>query len=633
MKAERETFINLINGYDKESLVSLSISLYDELSETRLRQGENARINTEVHIQFSELRDQYTKVIKENAQLKILLEKEIDKNTLKTRSVFGQSTEKLLPLIDAADHRIGDQEDEEDTEDSVTPSENQSRVVDFPTDKKRSGTGKSSVKKKKSLSASAQNLPKDVFYDIDIATLNDRYGPGNWRIAYWHRHQTLEVMPAKHYVKEVYTPVISSGLEHELSTQPYENPLMNKSMVSASVIADILYRKFVLGLPFYRQAADFGMNGLDLSKQTIINWVNTLVPEMLEGVHSYLIECLLKYRYIQNDETYIKVNKDGCSPGHKSFMWVHTNSELLDCNPIVVFCYEATRNTNHLRSLFGEFMGYITCDAYVSYQVLADESDGQIITTGCMMHCRRYFAEAFFVQDVASLTDDELLDLKETKTLLLIRDIYSQENQLKEMTADERKVARAIMVAPKVDAFFNYVHSLKESEEVFSDRMNKALTYVINQEQCLKRFLDDGHIPIDNGKSERIIRSYSVGRANWLFADTISGAMVNATVYSIVETAKANRVNIYCYLKYLFEKLPKTKDSKDNTFLSSMMPWSAAYRDYEAAQKQSDLMRYRGIFPEPEKPRTPRKKDLIVDLSPENRRSTLSVESAGTLLA
>lgn len=616
MRADRDTFINLISDYDRESLIPLTVSLYDELSETRLMQSENDRINTEVHIQFSELREKYDGLLKENLELKALLAKEIDKNTLKTRSTFGRSTEKLLPLIDAAGHRIDEPEDEGDAGDESVLTGRKPRVIDFPGKKQGCNDSESGTRNqtKKSLASSAEGLPKEILYDIDIRGLNESYGQYGWRIAHWHRHRTIEVMPSKYYVKEIYTPVISSGLEHSLFTVSYENPLIDKSMVSPSIMADILYRKFVLGLPFYRQATDFSMNGIELSKQTLINWANTLVPEIFEDVYGYLIECLLKYGYIQNDETYIKVNKDGYGQGHKSYMWVHVSSELLDCDPIVIFCYEATRNTDHLRSFFGEFMGYITCDAYISYQVLADESNGRIMTTGCMMHCRRYFAEAFFVQDVASLPDDGLLALKETTALMLIRDIYIEENQLGGLNADARKAARATAVAPKVDAFFEYVHSLEESGVVFSDRMNKAITYAINQEQCLRRFLDDGCLPLDNGKSERVIRSYSVGRSNWLFADTIAGAKVNALVYSIVETAKANQVNTYCYLNYLFEKVPAATDPKDKEFLASMMPWSVAYREYEETRKQTNLMLYRDMFPEPDRPRTPRKKDSIVDL-------------------
>ena len=212
-------------------------------------------------------------------------------------------------------------------------------------------------------------------------------------------HTTLEKLDSPYYTKTVYTPVISSGLEHVLATVPYANSLIEKSIVSPSVIADILYRKPVLGIPLYRQAVDYRMNGIELLKQTIINWVNRLVPKIMGPVCDYLTECLLKYKYTQNDETYIQVNKDDRGPGHKSIMWVHCSSELLDYNPIIIFCF---------------------------------------------------------------------------------------------------------------------------------------------------------------------------------------GAKVNAMMYSVVETAKANHVNVRCYLRYLFEEIPKHLDQSDKSFLKDMAPWSDAYRSYES---------------------------------------------------
>lgn len=480
--------------------------------------------------------------------------------------------------------------------------------------KKNSKPGKGKCngsQKQNRLAASMEKLPKQLIYDFDPKVFDEEYGQHNWRIAFWHCHTTLEKLDSPYYAKTVYTPVISSGLEHVLTTVPYANPLIEKSAVSPSVIADILYRKFVLGLPFYRQAVDYQMNGIELLKQTIINWVNRLVPEIMEPVCDYLTECLLKYKYTQNDETYIQVNKDGREPGHKSYLWVHCSSELLDCNPIIIFCYEATRGTDHLRSFFREFLGYITCDAYISYQVLEDEKNGLITVTGCMMHCRRYLAEAFFVNDVAELSDEQLLELPETKALMLIRDIYHEENQLKDLNSEDRTVIRKEKVEPKVNQFFEYIHSLEASDEIFSDRMNKAITYAVNQEEHLRRFLADGNISIDNGHAERVIRSYSVGRSNWLFADTVFGAEVNALMYSVVETAKANHVNVGCYLQYLLEEIPKHLDQPDKSFLKDMVPWSDTYHSYESEKKQTDEQLWQRLFPEPERPRTPRSPLII----------------------
>ena len=230
------------------------------------------------------------------------------------------------------------------------------------------------------------------------------------------------------------------------------------------------------------------------------------------------------------------------------------------------------------------------------------------------MHCRRYYAEAFFVNDVAELSDEQLLELPETKALMLIRDIYHEENQLKDLNYEERTALRKEKVEPKVNLFFEYIHSLEASVEVFSDRMKKAITYTVNQEEHLRRFLTDGNISIDIGNCERIIRSYSVGRSNWLFADTIFGAKVNAMMYSVVETAKANHVNVRCYLRYLFEKIPKylEQSDKDKSFLKDMVPWSDAYHSYEMQKEQTDEQLWQRAFPEPERPKTPRKRDSMV---------------------
>jgi transposase len=625
MKAGSEQFSNLIKDYTADRLRFLAFSLHEELDELKLRQTANQRIYTEAHIQYSELEKKYNLLLKENEALKEQLAKEIDKNTLQARSTFGRKTEQFLSLVDAADNRTDELEDESPTECREQLDGRKSRVIDLADHKRNDGTKNSKVgkgkcngnQKQNRLAASMEKLPKQLVYDFDPKALDEEFGQHNWRIAFWHCHTTLEKLDSPYYAKTVYTPVISSGLEHMLTTVPHTNSLIKKSAASPSVIADILYRKFVLGLPFYRQAVDYQMNGIDLSKQTIINWVNRLVPEIMGPLWDYLTECLLKCKYTQNDETYIQVNKDGRGPGHKSFMWIHCSSELLNCNPIIIFCYEATRGTDHLRSFFREFFGYITCDAYVSYQVLEAEKNGLITVTGCLMHCRRYWAEAFFVNDVAELTDKQLLELPETKALMLIRAIYHEENQLKALNCEDRTALRREKVEPMVDRFFEYVHSLEASDEIFSSRMNKAITYAVNQEEHLRRFLADGNISVDNGHAERVIRSYSVGRSNWLFADTVFGAQVNALMYSVVETAKANHVNVRCYLQYLLEEIPKYLDQSDKSFLQDMVPWSDAYHSYELQKKQADEQLLQNLFPEPERPRTPRKKDSVIHMPSE----------------
>lgn len=229
----------------------------------------------------------------------------------------------------------------------------------------------------------------------------------------------------------------------------------------------------------------------------------------------------------------------------------------------------------------------------------------------CMMHLRRYFALSLFVHDLNKMTEEEILHLPEISVLMIIRAIYHEEKKLKNMTADDRLAARKEFVAPKVKELFDCIHELDASEDPHSEKLSKAISYAINQETYLRRFLEDGNIPIDNGSSERYISTYSKGRANWLFADTVLGAEVNAAMYSIVETAKANKVNPYEYIKYLLEKMPEHLDEKGNVndpgCLDDMMPWSDAFHDYEIECSENRNRIYSGMFPIPLVPKPPKK--------------------------
>ena len=294
MQADRDIFIDRIRRTDRDTLLSLAVSLYDELAALKLLQRENERISTEAHIQFSELDRKYAAAVRENKELKELLSKEIEKNTLKTKSIFGRKTEKLFSMLDALDNPQEEPVDENAAEDTVPQpaGERKQRVVSFEDHKSRQDTGGRHGKRNPGLADSLKGLPEQIIYDLDVEGLNGQYGENNWRIVYWHHHKKLMKLDTPYYTQVVYTPVVSVGLEHDLFTHPYRNPLLDKSAVSCTIMADILYRKFVLGLPFYRQAADYCMQGISLGRQTIIHWVNTLVPEVCEEIYPNLPKLL-----------------------------------------------------------------------------------------------------------------------------------------------------------------------------------------------------------------------------------------------------------------------------------------------------------------------------------------------------
>jgi hypothetical protein len=105
----------------------------------------------------------------------------------------------------------------------------------------------------------------------------------------------------------------------------------------------------------------------------------------------------------------------------------------------------------------------------------------------------------------------------------------------------------------------------------------EELNYCINQEKYLKVFLENGDVPIDNSASERSIRTFCIGKKNWMFHNTANGATASARVYSISETAKLNNLRPYNYFKYILTELPNLCDEKRNidpAKLNYLMPWS-----------------------------------------------------------
>ena len=302
---------------------------------------------------------------------------------------------------------------------------------------------------------------------------------------------------------------------------------------------------------------------------------------------------LRKCPWTQHDETTLQVINDGRRAGRKSYMWVHMTSELYEGNPIIVFAFELTRKAEHLREYFQNYEGTMSSDAYSGYYTFAAEHIGAIILAGCLMHARRPFALSMALAGAGTMTEEEKAALPEYELLQLLAQIFEIETELKELSADERKERRNQEVRPLLDKYFEIIHSLDPKNPEYREKMKKGIQYSLNHETELRRFLEDGHVPCDNGFAERHIRPFATSRKTWMFCNTIDGAKAIAILYTLVETARANNVNVYYYLKYLLENMPRHMDGKDRSFLADMMPWSQAVKDYIEEQKRAAIERFK----------------------------------------
>ena len=348
--------------------------------------------------------------------------------------------------------------------------------------------------------------------------------------------------------------------------------MLRNSIATPSLVAAIMNAKYTNAIPLYRISQEFERSDLMLSRATMANWVIRCSERYLSLVYDRLREYLCQQKVLQVDETTCQVTKDGRASNTKSYMFVYRTSELSKVPTVILYDYQATRSSKHVLEVLKGFSGVLESDAFSGYKSL-DRTEESIQAAFCWAHARRDYADA-----LKALKGDAQKDAAESianKALVQIAGIYKAEEALKDLPAEERLIRRRKEVLPLVEAYFSWVHA-QNLPGIVSEKTKDGLKYSMNQEKYLRVFLENGEIPIDNSATERAIRPFTVGRSNWHIIDTVYGAQASATIYSLVETAKANNLKIYEYLVHLLTEIPKHMEDTSLDFVENLLPWSEA---------------------------------------------------------
>ena len=281
---------------------------------------------------------------------------------------------------------------------------------------------------------------------------------------------------------------------------------------------------------------------------------------------------LLSGPLIGIDETTLQVIKEkGRSATTKSYLWVFKGGNPRA--PTVLFKYRETRSAKFLLELLRDYKGYIQSDGYSGYEDL--KSIETITLIGCWAHSRRKYDEA----SKASKNKGSAYE-----ALSMIKALYLIEKKTKEFTAEERKEIRkneAVPILKKIKKWLD-----KKKQQVLPESLiGKAVNYTTKRWPLLVRYVRDGIIPIDNNGVENSLRPECLGKKNWLFSYTPSGAEASAFFYSITETAKANGLEPYRYMRYLFENLLHAKHEDDFRNLLPQYVDRSKMKEYRLSDK------------------------------------------------
>ena len=384
-------------------------------------------------------------------------------------------------------------------------------------------------------------------------------------------YKRLHIIPETFIVDEhhvhVYASKDNSGV---IVKAPRSVDLFRNSIATAALLASIINGKYVNALPLERQSRTFKTNGINISSNTMANWVIKGTDSYLSLIYDRLHELIYNSKVIHADETPAKVMRIDDKKivgGKKTYMWVYRNRPDKRSSPIVLFDWQPSRRTDHPREFLKDFSGTVVTDGYQVYHTLGKERPDLNIA-GCWIHARRPYAEfikSVGLQAAKGSIAQEAYDM--------ITEIMHMDNGYDDLSPRDRKMQRQLHLKEKVDDYFAWV-KVKYDQVTRNSSIGKALAYSINQEEYLRKFLDDGNIPMDNNYAEQAIRPFTLGRKNFVIIESDKGAKASAVLYSLVETAKANQLNTYKYFELLLTEIPKHMEDKNLRFLDDLMPWS-----------------------------------------------------------
>ena len=483
------------------------------------------------------------------------------------RTQFGQRSEKRTYVLDDGNQQLSlfDTPEKSEEKSNPEPSQNPEKEICV------SGHSR---KKKRTLEELCATLPvEERIVDLPDEEKANANGQALVCIGQEYIRTELVLERAKAKVVKHYRKVYADRqLEQETGYSEVFKPVMPPpllahSYASASVVTDVLMKKYVDAMPLYRQEQMWKRMGVELKRGTMANWVIQVADLYLRPFWKRIRSELLTQSTIHADETVIQVLKEKGKPAtSESRMWVYSSAKRADIQ-LRCFEYRESRSGKWAKTFLEGFSGVLITDGYSGYNKVQGAE-----RAGCWAHMRRKWLEAM----------PEGADAKTCKAAEgyeFCNRLFELERQFEGLTAEERLIQRKEKSGPILEAYWTWLYTIPRP----TGKLKDAVTYAQNQKAHLSAFLEHGEIEISNNQVENAIRPFVVGRKGWLFADTPQGAEASAIIYSLMETAKANSLRLDDYLLHLLSILPQRAEQNKDFEIDDLLPWSEEMKSWFSA--------------------------------------------------
>jgi transposase len=394
----------------------------------------------------------------------------------------------------------------------------------------------------------------------------------------------LDKIPARLKVIRHIRPKLSCRACETIIQAPAPNLPIEKGRPGAGLIANVVTSKYLDGLPLYRQSAILAREGIEIERATLADWVGHAawwVSPLAAMIGAYVMAAEI----IHTDDTPIAVLAPGLGRTRTGRIWIYLVDERAwggSRAPAAYYRFSPDRKGERPRDHLANFHGVIQADAYSGYNALYRQSGPpgvntpRIMHAACWAHARRKLFDEF------ERTKSPIAE----EALKRIGKLYDIEADITGFDAELRQKARKDLAVPILDESKTWFH---EQRRRLSSKSNlaKALQYALTRWDALVLYTTDGRIGIDNNPAERSLRGIAITRKNFLFLGSDAGGERAAVLYTILESAKLNRLNPEAYLADVIDRMAKGHPINR---LSELLPWNWKQQETDLAAQANVVM-------------------------------------------
>jgi transposase len=384
--------------------------------------------------------------------------------------------------------------------------------------------------------------------------------------------EEVELQEARVKVLEHYEEVIvvenETTAETRMLAASAPQPLIDRCYLGVVFLAYLVASRFADHIPYYRKEDILSRVGFSIHRATQWRWMRALAAIVLP-----LVE-LMRTRVMQSrvqgiDETPCPILCPELGRTRSSYLYGQYGDAA---HPYVCFAYASHKDQENVRRIVGSYEGYLQSDAYICYELITAASGNRIIAVGCWAHARRKF--------------EPLIETgphpQATWILGEIQKLYDIEDRARDMTDYERLALRQAESRPIVNGIRAWLDN-RDREELPKSPLREGVNYLRNRWEAFERFLEDGAIPLDNNRTEAIIKGPVMGKKAWLFFGNENAGETAAVLYSLTMTCKRHSIDVQAYLADVFRRIRTATPAE----LESLLPdrWIRAHPEARVAQR------------------------------------------------